>query len=231
MEGINGATVLSVFQASLVGSFLIPRTVPATAVLFSEPIILPTARQSQKIRQHHSCPRPIIRIDETLKTVQTKISPLTAIYSRVTNRISRITSKISSIKSSIVERLRLTCLFPRILQPFVPFLQYTRCKLGFDEDGFMDTPPCNLTSCLDPRIQDQPITRDRGIPNFDFMMDGRVSTLDECFSRMEKITYGTRIIAKLVEDEPCDVPKYNEVCEEAIQNNRIVFEESCETPK
>ena len=95
----------------------------------------------------------------------------------------------------------------------------------------MDTPPCNKTSCLDPAIQDQHITRDRGIPNFDFMMEGRVSTLDDCFPQMEKITYGARIIARIVDDQPCDVPKYNAICEEAIQNNRTVFEESCQNPK
>ena len=37
VEGINGATVLSVFSSSLAGSFLLPRIIPATAALFSEP--------------------------------------------------------------------------------------------------------------------------------------------------------------------------------------------------
>ena len=82
----------------------------------------------------------------------------------------------------------------------MPILEYTRCKLGLNEDGFMETPPCLDTSCLEPNVQDRPISRDMGIPNFDFMA-GKVSTLDDCFPDMEKIAYGARVIAKLVDDQ------------------------------
>ena len=229
--GINGATVLSVFSQSLPGTFLIPRSVPATAALFTEPILLPISRQSPPTQPHDSCPRPVIRLGETLARVQRKISPLTEIYSRLTAPISKITSRVSSLKSNILDELRLSCLFPRILRPFEPIFEYTRCKLGFNDDGFMETPPCNATLCREPSIQDRPITRDLGIPNFDFMMEGKVSTLDECFSDMEKIDYGARVIAKLVDDQSCDDPKYSSICEEAMQQNRTVLEESCETSK
>merc|ERR1739844_791650 len=79
-------------------------------------------------------------------------------------------------------------------------------------------------------IQDRPINRDRGIPNFDFMMEGRVSTLDDCFPEMEKITYGARVVAKLVDDQSCDVPKYSAICEEMLQKNRTIFEGSWQSP-
>ena len=48
---------------------------------------------------------------------------------------------------------------------------------------------------------------------------------------MEKIDYGARVIAKLVDDEPCDNPEYDSICQEAMQQNRTVLEESCETSK
>ena len=229
--GINGATVISVFSSSLARSFLIPRIVPATAALFSERNIAANSRQSESDLHEHSCPRPVIRVGETLKQVQNKISPLTEIYSRVSNRFSKIASKISTIKSDISERLRLTCLLPKILRPFMPILEYTRCKLGLNEDGFMETPPCKETSCLEPNVQDRPITRDMGIPNFDFMMAGKVSTLDDCFPDMEKIAYGARVIAKLVDDQSCDDARYSSICQEALQENRTVSIESCQTQK
>ena len=231
MGGIDGATVLSAFSSSLAGSFLIPRTVLATAVLFAEPIISATSRQSQNNLRHHSCPRPVIRVGETLKNVQNKISPFFEVHSRITNRFSRIVSKISSIQSNILESLRLTCLFPKVVKPFMPILKYARCKLGLEEDGFMETPPCKAISCLESSIQDRPITRDLGIPNLDFMIEGRVSTLDDCFPDMEKITYGTRVIAKLVDDQSCDLPRYSSVCQDLLQRNRTVLSESCKTPK
>ena len=229
--GINGATVLSVFSQSLPGTFLIPRSVPATAALFTEPILLPLSRQSPQTQPHHYCQRPVIRLGETLARVQGKISPLTDIYSRLTAPISKITSRISSLKSNILDELRLSCLFPRILRPFEPIFEYTRCKLGLNDDGFMETPPCNATLCREPSIQDRPITRDLGIPNFDFMMEGKVNTLDECFPNMDKIDYGARVIAKLVDDQSCDDPKYSSICQEAMQQNRTVLEEQCETSK
>ena len=229
--GINGATVLSVFSSSLSGSFLIPRIIPATAALFSEPNIASTSRQSESNLHPHSCPRPVIRVGETLKRVQNKISPLTEIYSRVSNRFSRIASKISTIKSNISERLRLTCLLPKIFRPFMPILEYTRCKLGLNEDGFMKTPPCQENSCVEPNVQDRPISRDMGIPNFDVMTEGKVSTLDECFPDMEKIEYGARVIAKLVDDQSCDDARYSSICQEALQENRTVSVESCQTQK
>ena len=118
-----------------------------------------------------------------------------------------------------------------MVRPFIQILEYTRCKLGLSEDGFMETPPCNATSCREPDIQDRPITRDMGIPNFDFMMAGKVSTLDECFPDMGKIDYGARVVAKLVDDQSCDDARYSSICQEALQENRTVSVESCQTQK
>ena len=114
---------------------------------------------------------------------------------------------------------------------FEPVMKHIKCKLGLDEDGFMETPSCQENSCLEPNVQDRPITRDMGIPNFDVMTEGKVSTLDECFPDMEKIEYGARVIAKLVDDQSCDDARYSSICQEALQENRTVSVESCHTQK
>ena len=75
------------------------------------------------------------------------------------------------------------------------------------------------------------ITRDKGLPNLDFMMEGRVNTMDDCFTDMDKVIYGARVKAKLVDDQPCDDPKYESICQEAIEQNRMILQDSCETSR
>ena len=226
VAGISGAVVLAVFSSSLAGTFLVPRTVPATAVLFTEPDLSTIARQSAHSSSHHqSCGRRIISLGAKLNNAQRKISP-------IMNIVSRITKPISTVKSKIFQRLGLSCLFPKILRPFEPILKYTRCKLGLDDDGgFMDAPTCNAVTCNEPSIEDRVITRDRGLPNLDFMMRGQVSTMDDCFDDMSKVTYGARAQAKLVDDQDCEDPIYQSLCQEMIVQNRILSEDECQTPR
>ena len=94
----------------------------------------------------------------------------------------------------------------------------------------MISPPCNNTVCMEPSIQERVITRDLGLPNLDFMVDGMTSTLDDCFDDMQKIMYGSRVITKLIDDESCDDPRYESICQDLIAQNRIVSEENCQTP-
>ena len=94
----------------------------------------------------------------------------------------------------------------------------------------METPACDLNACKEPSLEDREITRDRGLPNLDFMADGMVSTMDDCFADMEKITYGARVIAKLVDDKSCDAPEYESICQELLAQNRTIFEQDCRTP-
>jgi len=232
VSGINGAVVLAAFSSSLPGSFAVPRTVPATAVLIAEPGITAASRQSAHPTSHQqeSCPRPIINLGRKLKFAENKISPFLDLITNITSPISNIQSKMSEISSRIIQKLRLECLIPRLLHPFEPIFKYTRCTLGLNDDGFMATPPCNASACVNPIIEDRTITRDRGLPNLDFMIDGKVSTMDECFGDMEKVVYGTRIQAKIVDDQPCEDPKYEKICQDLIEQNRMLLEENCETP-
>ena len=235
VSGINGATVVSAFSSSISGSFVVARSVPATAVLLAEPVlpIIPlTSRQSShsSSSDHHSCPRPIINVGAKLKTAEKKLSPILAIFSIIFKPIIKFNSLISNMKSRIFQKLGLMCVIPKLTRPFVPFFKHFQCKLGLNEDDFMDAPPCNATVCIDPNIEDREITRDIGLPNLDDMVDGMDSTLDDCFADMTKVEYGSRILAKLVDDMPCDDPKYNATCEELVEEKRMISEDDCQSP-
>jgi len=212
-SGIPGATVLAVFSSSLPGTFLIPRTVPATAILFKEPDLLSTSRKYSHSSSHHrSCPK-------------TFLPP-------VLNKLSKVTQPISTIKSSLYRKLGISCFFPRLLRPFQPIIERIGCKLGFDADednGFMEAPACDLDSCREPSIEDKIVTRSLGLPNMDYMIQGQISTMDDCFGDMIKVTYGSRVLAKIVDDQPCEDPRYQNICQEMTVQNRVLFEEDCQS--
>ena len=123
------------------------------------------------------------------------------------------------------------CLFPKLMRPFEPIIQSFKCKLGLNEDGFMENPPCNESTCLNPEIEDRPITRDRGLPNLDFMIEDMVSTMDDCFNDMTKLVYGSRVLIKAVDDESCDDSRYSDTCKELLEEDRVIMEDSCTSPR
>ena len=231
VAGISDAVVLSVFSSDIVGSFVAARTVPATAVLFAEPAIAATSRQSSNktSNNHRACPRPIVNFGQKIKTAKEKLSPFLDRISKIVDLISRIQTRISSVKMMMLKKLRLTCLYPKLIRPFQPILTFARCKLGLNDDEFMETPPCDASACTNPIIEEQMITRDLGLPNLDEAIMEDVNTLDDCFSDMEKIEYGTRIFAKLVDDESCDDPRYAAICQSMIEQNRVVMENDCQS--
>jgi hypothetical protein len=231
VAGIPGAIALAVFSSSIPGSFSVPRSVPATAVLITEPSIVTTSRQSgnSQTSQHHACPRPVINIGQKLKNAQTKVSPLLERFSKIIGAVGSIQSKLSEAKSRLFRKLGLACLFPKLTRPFQPIFTYTRCKLGLNDDGFMETPPCNASACINATIENRLITRDRGLPNPDIMMMGEVSTMDDCFTDMEKVEYGTRIHAKLVDDVDCEDPRYASICQSMMEQNRVLMEDQCQS--
>ena len=235
VSGISGAVVLAVFSSNLAETgFLIPRSVPATAALFSEPnldIPRTTISRRQSSSSHslepHSCPRPIIRlgqkIDNAHKNLERKTPP---IIKKIFERFSTVQSKLAMTKARIVNKLGIACLFPKILRPFRPTFEYLRCKLGLEDDGFMETPGCDDSTCVDSELEDREITQDRGLPNLDFMRM-EVATMDDCFADMQKVTYGARVDAKLVDDVPCEDPQYQDICKDLEEENKIVMEDSC----
>ena len=229
--GIPGSNVISVFSSNVAGSFVAPRTVPATAVIITEPPIIRISRQHQSPSYHpnNACPRPVFDVGQKIEDTTNKLSPVLDKLSKFTEPISRIQSKISDIKAMIFRKLGLSCLIPSLLRPFYPILSYTRCKLGLNDDEFMETPPCNASLCTNPTIEEQMITRDLRLPNLENMIDGEVATLDDCFDDMEKVEYGARIYAKLVDDESCEDPRFASICQTQIDQNRILMDNECQS--
>ena len=224
--------MLSVFSSNLPGTFAVPRTVPATAILIADPPIPIISRQSEHSAEnsgHQSCKRPIFDVGGTLNTTNHRLSPFLNRISKITAAISNVQSKLGDLKSRAFQKLGIACLVPKLLRPFDPFIQLTKCAFGLNEDSFMEMPPCNVSACLHPNIQDKVITRDRGLPNLDFMVDDMVTTIDDCFEDMQKVTYSSRVIVKLVDDQPCDDPKYASICQEAMNENNVIFEDRCQS--
>ena len=251
--------MISIFSSQLDNSFLIPRTVPATAVIFTEPdISFPRTTISRKYStptiddkdDGSSCNMPIINLGQKINVaggiprhvynkyivvpyIHNKfIQPLAdkVISSKSLAVLDLLMQTISMMKATFYEKLRIQCIVPRLMYPLQPILEYTRCKLGLEDEGFMEAPVCNITLCSETDIEEREITMDNGIQNLD-TSTLNVNTMDDCFNNVEKVTYGVRVLAKLVDDVNCDDPEFKEACDEEIANQRIIEEERCELPK
>ena len=180
--------------------------------------------------KQRACRRTIIPLGD----VKRKFAP-------VLNKISKITAPISETQSKVFRKLGLSCLIPKLLRPFQPIIDKVTCKLGLDseeENGFMETASCeseaNATppySCSEPSSEIRMITRDLGLPNVDSMIKDEIASLDGCFSDMANVTYGTRVVAKIANDVDCDDPRYKEICEELMNQERVLFEEDCQSER
>jgi len=230
-SGINGAVVLSVYSTALAPSgFLLGRTIDATAVLFTEPNVgIPrtsVSRQDPGSHSHndHSCNRPIISFGE--KITATTRFPL---VKKVMGALEQVQERVAPIKMAIYDKLRISCLVPRMIRPFEPILKYARCKLGLEEDGFMEAARCGEMACQESVVKKQ-ITHDLG-PAPMKTTNVEVQTMADCFGEMQEVSYGARILGKIVNDQSCDDPRYQNMCNEAIDEGRIIEEERCSTPE
>ena len=218
---------------------MVPRTLKATAVLFAEPSISSTSKQcsySETSRQHLSCPKPILNLGRKLKLVEGKVVPVIHRFSKITTPISNMQSRLSGLAASVVQKLRLQCLVPKLTRPYEHIFKYTKCLLGLNNKVFTTnsstcSTPYSTHFCMNPALEPKFITHDRGFPNLDFTIEGQVSTMDDCFHDMEKVVYGTRIRVRIVDDESCDDPKYAKICQQAINQKRILLEENCQSQR
>ena len=231
--GIEGAVVLSILSSALgTTGFLVERSLPATGIIFTDPEIpIPRKRQesSSKIPENTQefCPRPKLPIGQTLNDVHQKFTP---ILNKIPEQITSIQSKISMMKTKLLDMLGLQCLFPILFHPFDPILTYFRCLLGLNyNDGFMSVPTCSSTICSQQEVEEQEIDHRLEIPPME-TTDLAVRTMDSCFRSMKRVNYGTRVLVKLVDDKSCDDPKFEKECEELIAQDRVVMEDTCNTP-
>ena len=228
--GIPGAVVISVFSSSLANTgFLVPRTVPATAVLFAEPSSLPSRRiglssKSPDLNFHH-CNRPLIPLGQKIKTVEQKFSP---ILNKISGPLNIVQSKLTMLSSKVLSKLRLQCLVPKLFMKLQPFLSRISCKLGLNDDGFMEVPTCRSISCSKSETEEREIAHHLDAPILD-VTNLRARTMDDCFPDMSKVTYGSRILAKIVDDQSCNDPRYTSFCDELFGQERIIMQETCDS--
>ena len=224
--GLSGVTVLSVFSSALPGTFILPRTVDATAILFKESITLIGAKQySYTKKKKKSCSKTIIHLGKAKR----RLAPFL-------NKLTKVTKPISSLKSKLYKKIGLSCIFPKFLRPYQSVILRLLCKFGLEEDdnqGFIETGNSECESeniCREPSLEERVITRSHGYSSYYSSSQNQVETYDDCFQEKEKITYGSRVIAKIVNDSSCDDPLYRGICQELSIQNKIVFEDECQSP-
>ena len=226
--GITGAVVISVFSSDIPGSFVVPRTpgTAATATIFSEPDdSIPRtsiSRQFSSGNSHHNqaCPRPKLRLGAKINRIKEK-----NLLQKISNRISNVRAKLAPLKMRLINKLGIGCLVPKIIRPFEPTFRYLRCKLGLDEDEYMEAMECNSVNCDEP-LEDKVITNDLNASLQ--MMDLDVQTMSDCFGDMREVIYGARVLVKIVQDESCDDPNNQDICQELLNEDRIIEEERCQ---
>ena len=231
--------------------FVVPRTVPATALLFSEPdVTLPgtsISRRSSSNPTQMSCSRPIIPlgsvVNKITSTVQTlpgwllrNLSPpllrpkVDTAIDQFTSTYAGIIGMVSMYKSAAVDKARLSCLIPTLRRPFEPILEHFRCKLGISENPYMEAPPCDPTICSSSEVEEREITMTKPIPSM-VLMNISVETIDDCFNDMTKLVYGSRVLIKSVDDESCDDPRFSDMCQELLKKDKVIMEDSCKSPR
>ena len=132
------------------------------------------------------------------------------------------------LSSKVLDKLRLQCLVPKLLMKSQPFLSQISCKLGLNDDGFMEVPSCSTTLCSKSETEEREIAHHLDAPILD-VVNLSVRTMDQCFPDMTKVSYGSRILAKLVDDQSCNDPRFTSFCDELFGQERIIMQETCES--
>ena len=226
--------MISIFSTSLENTgFLVPRTFPATAVVFTEPTATTQRRKSSSSqasfgKNSDSCPRPIIPLGEKLDFSQQKFSP---VFEIVLSPILLFQSKLGLIKAQIFDFLRLQCLIPTLIKPFKPFLVYVRCLLGLNNESSVRVPSCSSLPCTKSETEARPITHHLEAPLDSDFTKIRVRTMADCFPELQKVQYGSRILTKLVNDESCEDSRYISLCNTLLTQDRVILADSCNTER
>ena len=252
MIGLTGAVIVSVYstESSVNSGFMVQRTIPATAVIFSQSNInVPdtTSRQSVSSVVGGSCNRPVFEQGQHVKTSirfekwpmhqtvkhvapsQLK-SPAETAIRRWSTLLSSVSKRSSLIKAKAWQYVGLACLFPKLFRPFNPIFQQIRCKLGLKEDEFMEAPSYDTISCSDSNIEEKEITMEKEIPDLK-TVNFQVRTYSDCFPDEAKVMFGARILIKLVDDLPCNDPKFESKCQELFEQQQVIFAEDCADPR
>lgn len=153
-------------------------------------------------------------------------APAKTAIRRWSNLLSSISRHSSYIKAKAWEQAGLACLFPKLRRPFNPIFRHIRCRLGLFEDEFMEVPSYNQISCSDSEIEEKEISMEKQIPHLK-IINLQVRTKDDCFPDKPKVMFGARILIKLMDDLPCNDPKFKSSCQELFEQNQVIFTEDC----
>ena len=252
MIGLTGAVIVSVYSTELPvnSGFVVQRTIPATAVIFSERNInIPesTSRQSVSSVVDDSCNRPIFKqgqqvkssvkfekwlMHQTVKNIAPPLlkSPAETAIRRWSTLLSSVSKRSSLMRAKAWQKAGLACLFPKLFHPFNPIFQQIRCKIGLKEDEFMEVPSYNTISCSESNIEEKRITMEKEISDLK-TVNFQVRTKNDCFPDEAKVMFVARILVKLVDDLPCNDPNFESKCQELFEQKQAIFVEHCADPR
>ena len=94
----------------------------------------------------------------------------------------------------------------------------------------MEAPPCDPTICSKSEIEDREITMTKPIPSM-VLMNISVETIDDCFQDMTKLQYGARVLIKVADDESCDNPRFSDMCESLLKEDKVIMEDTCSSTR
>ena len=235
VEGIEGANIVSIFSTSLETSgFLVPRTLPATAVVFTEPQTTgqrknshsPSSQSRGKI--YKTCSNSIIPLGEKKDFIHRSLS---TVLDPILSLLNSFQSKTGLLKAQLFDFLGLPCLIPTLIQPYEPFLLYVRCLLGLDSDSSLKVPRCTSIRCSQTDNEVREISRHLDLPSDLHITNLRVRTKADCFPKLPKIRYGTRVLTKLVDDQPCQDLRYIAICDILLEQNRVILVKQCDSER
>ena len=235
VEGIEGANIVSIFSTSLENSgFLVPRTLPATAVVFTEPQTADRRKKSHSSSSHttgkiyKTCSNSIIPLGDKKDFIHRSLSP---VLDPILSLINLVQSKTGLLKAQLFDFLGLRCLIPTLIQPYEPFLLYVRCLLGLDSDSSFKVPRCNSIRCTQTDNEVREVSRHLDLPSDLHFTNLRVRTMADYFPKLPKIRYGTRVLTKLVDDQPCQDLRYIAICDILLEQNRVILVEQCDSER
>ena len=211
--------------------FLIPRTVDATAVIFTESVDtnprFSLERQYSYENSYHNraCPRSRLKVQPyPILQKENRKYPL---LEKVSRQMKKVHTSIGRTKMRVATKLGIGCLVPKITRPFEPMFRYLRCKLGIKDDEYMEAAQCNTVRCEESISEEKIITNSR--PTTLGMMNVKVQTKSDCFKDVREVKYGARVVAKSIRDASCDDPEYQQICQDLLNENRVIEEDGCRT--
>mgnify|MGYP001271307234 CR=1 FL=1 len=94
----------------------------------------------------------------------------------------------------------------------------------------MEAAPCDSSICSKSEFEGRDITMSKPIPSM-VLMQLSIETIDDCFEDMTKLVYGSRVLVKALDDESCDDPRFSDMCQELLKDDKVIMEDSCKSSR